>query len=34
MKPTALGLQLYEKVYLSLDNLTQATQDLLVNSRS
>lgn len=26
VKPTALGLQLYEKVYLSLDNLTQATQ--------
>lgn len=28
-KPTALGLQLYEKVYLSLDNLTQATQDFI-----
>ncbi|MFB6349176.1 LysR substrate-binding domain-containing protein [Moraxella sp. ZJ142] len=29
VKPTALGLQLYEKVYLSLDNLTQATQDFV-----
>ncbi|VEB25850.1 transcriptional regulator [Actinobacillus lignieresii] len=29
VKPTALGLQLYEKVYLSLDNLTQATQDFI-----
>ncbi|MCL7720540.1 LysR family transcriptional regulator [Actinobacillus pleuropneumoniae] len=29
VKPTALGLQLYEKVYLILDNLTQATQDFI-----
>lgn len=29
VKPTALGLQLYEKVYLSLDNLTQVTQDFI-----
>lgn len=29
VKPTALGLQLYEKVYLSLDNLMQATQDFI-----